>query len=126
VGGHKTTADGRIFVSVDGGLADNPRPALYGARYTALVANRATEPEIETVSLAGPYCESGDILIDAVNLPPVKAGDIIAVPVAGAYQLSMSSNYNGALRPAVVLIEGKTVSLMQRRETFEDLIARDI
>ncbi len=126
VGGHKTTADGRIFVSVDGGLADNPRPALYGARYTALVANRATEPEIETVSLAGPYCESGDILIDAVNLPPVKTGDIIAVPVAGAYQLSMSSNYNGTLRPAVVLIEGKTVSLMQRRETFEDLIARDI
>ena len=126
VGGHKVTAGGRIFVSLDGGLADNPRPAMYQARYTALLANRATAPEVETVSLAGPYCESGDILVDSVNLPPVEPGDIIAVPMAGAYHLSMSSNYNGALRPAVVLLAEKKVSLIQRRETFEDLIARDI
>ena len=126
VGGHKVTASGRIFVNLDGGLADNPRPAMYQARYTALLANRATAPEVETVSLAGPYCESGDILIDSVNLPLVKPGDIIAVPMAGAYHLSMSSNYNGALRPAVILLAQKKASLIQRRETFEDLIARDV
>jgi diaminopimelate decarboxylase len=126
VGGRKVIPGGRTHVSVDGGLADNPRPALYRAKYTALLANRAREPEIETVAIAGPFCESSDILIEAVGLPLAAPGDILAVPVAGAYQLSMSSNYNAALRPAVVFIEGEEVRLAQRREIFEDLIARDL
>jgi diaminopimelate decarboxylase len=126
VGGRKALPGGRVFVAVDGGLADNPRPAMYGARYTALLANRAAEPETETVAVAGPFCESGDILIDAVDLPPAAPGDILAVPVAGAYHLSMSSNYNGFLRPAVVFIDGPEARLVQRRETFEDLIRREV
>ncbi len=126
VGSRKVIPNGRTFVSVDGGLADNPRPALYQARYTALLANRAAEPEIETVAVAGPFCESGDILIDEVQLPPAQPGDVLAVPVAGAYQLSMSSNYNAALRPAVVFLDENGIKLVQRRETVEDLIRRDV
>ncbi len=126
VGGRKVIPGVRTFVSIDGGLADNPRPALYQARYTALLANRAAEPETETVTIAGPFCESGDILIESVKLPPAAAGDILAVPVAGAYQLSMSSNYNAARRPAVLFIEGGQVRLVQRRESFDDLAAREL
>ncbi len=126
VGGRKEIPGLRTYISVDGGLADNPRPALYGARYTALLANRAAEPPTETVTVAGPYCESGDILIEQVDLPPARPGDLLAVPVSGAYQLSMSSNYNAALRPAVVFIERGTPRLVQRRETFADLVRRDI
>lgn len=125
VGGRKLTPGGRTYVSVDGGLADNPRPALYRARYTALLANRAKAAETETVAIAGPYCESGDILIEAVPLPVAEPGDILAVPVSGAYQLSMSNNYNAALRPAVVFLEENRARLVQRRETLEDLIRRD-
>lgn len=126
VGGRKVIPGVRTYVSLDGGLADNPRPAMYQARYTALLANRAAEAETETVTIAGPFCESGDILIQAVDLPIAAPGDLLAVPVAGAYQLSMSSNYNAARRPAVVFIDGNEVKLVQRRETFEDLVARDI
>jgi diaminopimelate decarboxylase len=126
VGGRKATPNGRIYVSIDGGMADNPRPALYQARYTALLANRAGEPETETVAIAGPYCESGDILIQAVDLPVARPGDILAVPVSGAYHLAMGSNYNAALKPAVVFVDGEAVNLVQRRETFEDLIRRDV
>ncbi|NJN96444.1 MAG: DUF839 domain-containing protein, partial [Anaerolineales bacterium] len=126
VGGRKVIPGVRTYVSIDGGLADNPRPALYQAKYTALLANRAGEAETETVAIAGPFCESGDVLIQSVDLPVAAPGDILAVPVAGAYQLSMSSNYNAALRPAVVFIDGDEVKLVQRRETFEDLVTRDI
>lgn len=126
VGGRKVIPGVRTYVSIDGGLADNPRPALYQAKYTALLANRAGEAETETVAIAGPFCESGDVLIQAVDLPLATPGDLLAVPVAGAYQLSMSSNYNAALRPAVVFIDGKEVKLVQRRETFGDLVARDV
>lgn len=126
VGGHKVIPGGRTYVSIDGGLADNPRPALYRASYTAVLANRAGEPETETVAIAGPYCETGDILIQVVDLPVARPGDILAVPVAGAYQLAMGSNYNAALKPAVVFCEGEEVRLVQRRETFEDLIRRDV
>jgi diaminopimelate decarboxylase len=125
VGGRKVIPDVRTYVSIDGGLADNPRPALYQAKYTALLANRAAEATVETVAIAGPFCESGDVLIEAIELPSARPGDILAMPVAGAYQLSMSSNYNAALRPAVVFIEEGKVNLVQRRETFEDLVRRD-
>lgn len=126
VGGRKVIPGVRTYVSIDGGLTDNPRPTLYQAKYTALLANRAGEAETETVAIAGPFCESGDVLIQAVDLPLAAPGDLLAVPVAGAYQLSMSSNYNAALRPAVVFVDGKEVKLVQRRETFEDLVARDV
>jgi diaminopimelate decarboxylase len=126
VGGRKVIPGVRTYVSIDGGLTDNPRPALYQAKYTALLANRAGEAETETVAIAGPFCESGDVLIQAVDLPLAAPGDLLAVPVAGAYQLSMSSNYNAALRPAVVFIDGPEVRLVQRREVFEDLVARDV
>jgi diaminopimelate decarboxylase len=126
VGGRKIIPGVRTYVSIDGGLADNPRPALYQARYTALLANRAQEPEVETVAIAGPFCESGDVMIQAVTLPAARPGDVLAVPVAGAYHLAMGSNYNAALKPAVLFVDADEVRLIQRREQFEDLIRRDM
>lgn len=126
IGGRKVIPGVRTYVSIDGGLADNPRPAMYQAQYTALLANRANAPEVETVAIGGPYCESGDVLIQAVDLPVDTPGNILAVPVAGAYQLAMSSNYNAALKPAVIFIDSDDVQLVQRRETLEDLIRRDM
>lgn len=112
------------YAFIDGGLADNPRPALYEARYTALLASRAA-PATTTYALAGPFCESGDVLIRAVELPALEPGDLVAVPVSGAYQLSMASNYNAALRPAVLWLHLGRATLIQRRETVEDLLGRD-
>ncbi len=114
------------YAFVDGGLADNPRPALYGARYTAVLANRAggaAPPQLVTV--AGPYCETGDVLIHDIELPVLEPGDLLAVPASGAYQLSMSSNYNAARRPAVVWVQHGQAHVVQRRETMADLLARD-
>jgi diaminopimelate decarboxylase len=117
---------GRIWLLVDGGLADNPRPALYGARYTALPVIEPERPPTQRVSIAGPYCESGDILIEDLPMPEIHEGEWIAIPVSGAYHLSMSSNYNGALRPAVVWLEGGKARLIQRRETTEDYLQREL
>jgi len=116
----------RRYVSLDGGMADNIRPALYEARYHALVANRAQEPAAGVVTLAGKYCESGDILIQDIALPAVAPGDIIAVAAAGAYCLSMGSNYNGALKPPVVLVNQGRAHLIRRRETPDDLVRLDV
>lgn len=113
------------YVFIDGGLADNPRPALYSARYTALLANRASADLPQRVHIAGPYCETGDVLIHDIDLPPLQPGDLLAVPTSGAYQLSMASNYNAALRPAVVWLEDGATRLIQRSETVDDLLARD-
>ena len=114
------------YISVDGGLADNIRPALYGSRYEALVANKALEEEAGPVTIAGKFCESGDILVKDIDLPPVSSGDIIAIPDCGAYCLPLQSNYNASLRPAIVLVgEGKT-RLIRRRETLQDLIRCDL
>ncbi|HIQ04381.1 MAG TPA: diaminopimelate decarboxylase [Anaerolineae bacterium] len=124
VGSIKRAPDGTCYVAVDGGLADNPRPALYQARYMAFLANRADELADTTVSVVGPYCESSDVLIRTASLPAPKTGDLLAVPVSGAYQLSMASNYNGALRPAAVLVENGEARLLQRRETLEDLLRK--
>jgi diaminopimelate decarboxylase len=115
--------DGVTWAAVDGGMSDNPRPALYGARYTALSAARADEPATETVSVAGLHCESGDVLIDDVALPPPRVGDLLAVPATGAYTLAMSSSYNATLRPAAVLVSGGAARLIRRRETIDDLLA---
>lgn len=125
VGSVKQTAT-RRWLLIDGGLADNPRPALYNARYSALpVADPHRATECETW-LAGPYCESGDLLIEALPLPEVEAGELIAVPMSGAYQLSMGSNYNGARRPAVLWLHEGSARLIQRAETLDDLVARDV
>lgn len=116
---------GRTWLLVDGGMADNPRHALYGARYSALPVAGPGRRERERVHIAGPYCESGDVLIEDVGMPVLKEGELIAVPMSGAYQLSMSGNYNGARRPAVVWLADGKARLIQRRETVEDLLRRD-
>lgn len=126
VGVRKEIPGVRTYVSVDGGMSDNIRPALYEARYEALVANKIGAKAEERVTLAGKHCESGDILVSDVGLPKLEPGDIVALPVSGAYCLAMSSNYNAALKPAVVLVKDETARVIQRRETFEDLLRRDI
>jgi diaminopimelate decarboxylase len=113
---------GRTWVAVDGGMSDNPRPQLYGARYTALSAARADEAVDEVVSIAGMHCESGDVLIDDVTLPSPRRGDLLAVPATGAYTLAMASNYNGVGRPAAVLVHDRQARLVRRRETIDDLL----
>jgi diaminopimelate decarboxylase len=111
------------WVAVDGGMSDNPRPQLYGARYTALAAMRADEPATENVSISGLHCESGDVLIDDVSLPPPRVGDLLAVPATGAYTLAMSSNYNATPRPAAVLVRAGEAQVIRKRETIDDLLA---
>jgi diaminopimelate decarboxylase len=108
--------------AVDGGMSDNPRPQLYGARYEALLANRADEPSAGTYRVAGKHCESGDILIDAVELPAPRRGDVLAVPATGAYTLAMASNYNGVPRPAAVLVADGSFEVVRLRESVEDLL----
>lgn len=119
-------AAGRRWLLLDGGLADNPRPALYGARYTALPVEGPARPYAGPAWLGGPYCESGDVLIHGLPMPAVREGEVIAVPVSGAYQLSMASNYNGAGRPAVVWLREGQARLVQEREPPEDLLRRDV
>ena len=114
------------YVSVDGGMGDNIRPALYGARYEALVANKASGGDTEQVTIAGKFCESGDILVRDINLPPVSTGDIIAIPDCGAYCLPLASNYNASLRPAIILVAEGRARLIRRRETFSDLTLCDL
>ena len=115
----------RTWALLDGGLADNPRPALYAARYSALPVRYPDRSIKEPVWFAGPYCESGDVLIEALPFPEVLEGDLVAVPVSGAYQLSMSSNYNGSRRPAVVWLDRGQVQVIQARESAYDLFRRD-
>jgi diaminopimelate decarboxylase len=125
VGSVKRSAAGITYVAVDGGMSDNPRPALYGARYTAVLANRADEPDAGAFTVVGKHCESGDVLIDAVELPAPRRGDILAVPATGAYTLAMGSNYNALPRPAVVLLRDGAASVVRRRETVDDLLAAE-
>jgi diaminopimelate decarboxylase len=112
----------RTYVAVDGGMADNIRPALSGAEYEALVANRLDEQgPRERVTVAGKFCESGDILVRDVELPKLWAEDVLAIPVAGAYALPLASNYTASLRPAVVFVADGRARLVRRRETYDDL-----
>jgi len=112
----------RTYVAVDGGMADNIRPTAYGAKYTAVLASRVSGGDVTDVAVAGRYCETGDILIQKVALPLPKVGEVIAVPVCGAYQLSMASNYNMAPRPAVVVVADGAARLVVRRETYDQLL----
>ncbi|MBI4234195.1 MAG: diaminopimelate decarboxylase, partial [Chloroflexi bacterium] len=116
----------RTYVAVDGGMGDNIRPALYGAIYEVLLANRVEAPLERPVTIVGKFCESGDILAKDVPLPEVQTGDLIAMPAAGAYAPSMASNYNMAPRPAIVLVSEGRARLIRRRETIDDLLACDV
>jgi diaminopimelate decarboxylase len=107
-------------------MADNIRPALYGARYEAVMANKMSEKEAGKVTIAGRFCEAGDILIRDIDLPPVSAGDIIAIPGSGAYCLAGASNYNASLKPAIVLVREGKARLIRRRETLKDLTSCDL
>ena len=110
------------YVAVDGGMSDNPRPQLYGARYSALLANRAEEAPTHTYDICGKHCESGDVLIHGAPLPEPRRGDLLAVPATGAYTLSMGSNYNSVPRPPAVLVADGEARLIRRRETVDDLM----
>jgi diaminopimelate decarboxylase len=124
IGAVKRRGD-RTWLLTDGGMADNPRHAMYGARYSCLPVSGVGRERSERVSIGGPYCESGDVIIEDLPMPKVEEGELIAVPVSGAYHLSMSSNYNGARRPAVLWLEEGKASLIVRRETTEDLLQRE-
>ena len=115
----------KVWLLIDGGMADNPRHALYGARYSCLTVTGLSRETSEKVSIAGPYCESGDVVIEDLPMPQVEEGELISIPVSGAYHLSMASNYNGARRPAVVWLEEGHVKEIVRRETTNDLLKRD-
>ena len=123
VGAIKEIPGVRTYVSVDGGMADNIRPALYESRYEAILANRPTEAAVNTYAVAGKYCESGDILIENADLPAPQAADVLAIPASGAYGLAMASNYNSSSRPAVVFVSAGKARLVRRRETYEDLLS---
>jgi diaminopimelate decarboxylase len=126
VGAIKEIPGIRKYVCVDGGISDNIRPALYDAKYEALVANKVLKPTREVVTIAGKLCESGDILIRDINLAMVRPGDIMAIPVCGAYSIPMSSNYNALPRPAIVMVKEGRARLIRRRETYEDLTSLDV
>jgi len=126
VGAIKEVPGVRTFVSVDGGMGDNIRPALYGSSYVAVVADKADASATQTVTIAGKYCESGDILVRDARLPDVSAGNLIAIPAAGAYTPSMASTYNAIGRPAMVIVKGGQATLIRRRETYADLMSQDV
>jgi diaminopimelate decarboxylase len=126
VGSIKAIPGHRKYVAVDGGMPDNIRPALYGAKYDAMIANRALDSETEIVNIAGKCCESGDMLMFDGELGIAQSGDLLAMMATGAYGYSMSSNYNSLTRPAVVLVKDGQADLIIRRESFEDLVANAI
>lgn len=126
IGSSKEVPNVRKYVSIDGGMSDNIRPALYQAKYDAVVANKLSEPKEEIVSIAGKACESGDMLIWDLALPKTEPGDILAVFCTGAYGYSMASNYNRLPRPAVVFVENGKATLVVKRESYEDIIKLDL
>ena len=130
VGSIKDIPGVRRYVAVDGGMGDNIRPKLYGARYEAFLASAPDRAPDRAaggkVTIAGKYCESTDILITDIEMPALKAGDIIALPAAGAYCLAMASNYNGMPRPEVLMLREGTATVMRRRETMDDLVAAEV
>jgi len=126
VGSVKNISGIRNYIAVDGGMGDNIRPALYGAKYRAFLSNRMNDATTQEYAIAGRYCEQGDILIERAQLPETRVGDLLAIPVAGAYQLPMASNYNLIPRPAVVLVRDSKARLVRRRETIQDMLACDL
>jgi diaminopimelate decarboxylase len=125
-GNIKEVAGPLRYAAVDGGMADNIRPALYNSRYEAVLAGRMNEKDNDEVTIAGRFCESGDILVRDIKLPPVASGDIIAIPVCGAYCIPMASNYNASLKAPIVMLAGGRDHLIRRRDTYEDLTRCDL
>ena len=123
VGAVKRASETVTYVAVDGGMSDNPRPQLYGARHSALLADRADEEPTGAYTVCGKHCESGDVLIERAPLPEPRRGDLLAVPATGAYTLGMGSNYNAVPRPAAVLVAGGVARLVRRRESVDDLLS---
>ncbi len=127
VGSSKQVPEGKAYIAVDGGMADNPRPITYGAKYAACLANRVNAPADKTFTVAGRYCESGDILLKEIELPSdIAAGDLLTVFSTGAYNYSMSSNYNRVGRPPMVMVHDGEAEIILQRETLEDLIRNDV
>lgn len=126
IGSVKKIPQGRTYVAVDGGMADNPRFALYQAEYTACLANKAKAPNNQIVTLAGKCCESGDILIEDMNFPDCESGDIVSVFSTGAYNYSMASNYNRLPKPPVVLVDNGNSELIVKRQSYEQLVENDL
>ena len=126
VGSVKTVPGFRNYVSVDGGMPDNPRYALYGSKYTAVIANKASAPADYPCTIAGRCCESGDLIGEGMMIQSPERNDTLAVLVTGAYNYSMASNYNRVTRPPVVVLKNGEEKLAVRRERFEDLVACDI
>lgn len=125
MGSQKTIPDIRTYVTIDGGMSDNPRPITYQSVYRAVVANRMSAPTTEVVTVAGKHCESGDILLRDAQLPKTQPGDVLVVMATGAYNYSMSSNYNRIPRPAAILVNNGEANLILQRETYEDLVRYD-
>ena len=126
VGSIKDIPGVRRYVAVDGGMGDNIRPKLYGARYEAFLASDPERAPDAKVTIAGKYCESTDILITDIEMPGLRPGDVIALPAAGAYCLAMASNYNGMPRPEVVMVRDGTARVIRRRETLDDLLTAEV
>ena len=125
VGSSKQVPKGRKYVAIDGGMADNPRPSVYQAKYIAEIANKKEFSSLNTVTIAGRFCESGDILIKDINLPELEEGDILCVYNTGAYNYSMDSNYNRVQKLAMVLVNNSQSDMIVKRETLDDLISHD-
>ena len=126
VGGVKHIENVRSYVSIDGGMGDNPRYILYGAKYTAVLANDASAEPVAPVTIAGKCCESGDLIQEHVMMPRIKVGDTLAVLGTGAYNYSMASNYNRIPRPPIVALRGDEAKIIVKRETYEDIIRNDV
>ena len=126
VGSSKQVPHGTKYVAIDGGMADNPRPSMYQAEYSAEVANKKETTDTELVTIAGRFCESGDILIKNIELPKLEEGDILCVYNTGAYNYSMASNYNRVQRPAMVLVNNSQSDIIINRETLDDLVSHDL
>jgi diaminopimelate decarboxylase len=115
----------RTYVAVDGGMSDNLRPMLYGARYEALIANRAGETPDTVATVAGMHCESGDVLISDARLAAPGVGDVLVTPATGAYGHAMANNYNGVPRPPVIFCREGRARVVVGRESWDDLLSRD-
>ena len=126
VGSSKQVPNMTKYISVDGGMADNPRPSMYQAEYLAELVTSHSERDTEVVTIAGKFCESGDILINGIELPSLNAGDVLCVYNTGAYNYSMASNYNRAVKPAMVLVNNCQSDIIVYRETLEDLVSHDV
>ena len=126
VGVVKRASESMTYVAIDGGMSDNPRPQLYGARHAAVVAARVDAPPDGQYTVCGKHCESGDVLIERIALPAPRRGDLLAVPATGAYTLGMGSNYNGVPRPAAVLVARGEARVVRRRETVGDLLSLEV